>query len=187
MNTIPRDEYDSIDQTPPMSSSHLLKQCPSSPICYHCCRCPGFTDHVRYRESIAGAHMEWSSPEWVCFPEITSYREWFLWNTNSPGWAPFRMGAHDRFYFFHDIFFQWQLHKNIGSQSQIIGNHGQRPEITAECARKTRPYLPWGERSTTWSVSVLKYGRKYEYEYLKFPHNNLASKGFIGLLWVGGH
>ena len=33
-----------------------------------------------YRESIMGSRVEWSSPEWVWIPEITSNSEWFLWN-----------------------------------------------------------------------------------------------------------
>ena len=33
-------------------------------------------------------------------------------------------------------FFSWEnLKKNIRNHSQIVGNHGQRPEITAECGR----------------------------------------------------
>ena len=61
-------------------------------------------DNAGYEESIMGNHAEPSSPELVCIPEITRDSEWFLWNTNSRGWTPFRMGVHDQFYFFHNVF-----------------------------------------------------------------------------------
>ena len=59
------------------------------------------------RESIMGASAERSSPKWVCVPEIMYGSKWFLWNTNSQGWTPFRTGAHNQFYFFHNVFFLW--------------------------------------------------------------------------------
>ena len=42
-------------------------------------------------------------------------------------------GRHDRFYFFHNGFFS--VITSQKHHSQIVGNHGQRPEITAEGGR----------------------------------------------------
>ena len=62
-----------------------------------------------YKESIMDTHaMQNGVPpgEFVFhIPEITSDSKWFLWNTNSRGWTPFCTGAHDRFSFFHNVFF----------------------------------------------------------------------------------
>ena len=66
-----------------------------------------------------------------------------LWNTNSLGWTLFCMGAHDKFYFFHNVFF---CDKNFRNQSQIVRNHDQRPEITGERGRKYHTglhYILW--------------------------------------------
>ena len=52
---------------------------------------------VEELESIMGAHAEQSSPLCVCIPQksLTVARD--FWNTNSLGWTPFHMGAHDGF------------------------------------------------------------------------------------------
>ena len=47
-----------------------------------------------------------------------------------------RNHAHYWFYFFHNVWFPWFLHKNIGNHSHPVGNHGQGQEITAEYGRK---------------------------------------------------
>ena len=101
---------------------------------------------VVYRGSILGAYAERSSTEWVCIPEITSDSKWFLWNTNSRGWSPFRMGAHDKIYFFHNVF-PVITSQNIGNHSHIVGIQRQIPEITAEYGRKTCPSLRFEKSS----------------------------------------
>ena len=51
-------------------------------------------------ELIMGACVEQSSPSWVCIPQKSLAIARDSWNTNSLGWIPFHMGAHD-----HDDWF----------------------------------------------------------------------------------
>ena len=84
-----------------------------------------------YRESIMDARAERSSPEWVCISKVTSNSQWFLWNTNSQGWTRFptapMIDSISSTMFFPVII--------IHCKWQVVGNHGQRPEITAQCGR----------------------------------------------------
>ena len=43
----------------------------------------------------------------------------------------------DSIFVYHNVFSQ--LRKNFGNYSQIVGNHGQRSEITADCGRNAVP------------------------------------------------
>ena len=48
-------------------------------------------------ESIMGAHVQRSLPEWVCIPQKSLAIAPDFWNINSFGWTPFRSGTHDGF------------------------------------------------------------------------------------------
>ena len=54
--------------------------------------CPTWSSNIFYISNSTGL-------------EITSDSEWYMWNTSSWGWTPFCTGGHDRFYFFHNVFF----------------------------------------------------------------------------------
>ena len=86
-------------------------------------------------ELLSGTTGYVSSPKWVCIPEITSDYEWFLWNTNSWGWTPFRLGAHNRFYFFHNAFFSSDNFTKISritlKSSEITVRH-QKSQLSVE-------------------------------------------------------
>ena len=119
-------------------------------------------NHAGYRESIMGSCVERSSPEWVCIPEITSNSEWFLWNTSSRGWTLFHKGAHDRFYFFHNIFsvitlqkIQESLPNRQKSQSEV-GNHNWvwKKSGSLSCTKERI------STTCTYNMSVLKKNRK---------------------------
>ena len=60
-----------------------------------------------------------------------------------------RTGTYDQFYFFHKVFSSDNLKRN-GNHLQIIGNHGQKLEITDECERKCIKSL----HSVSWILNV---------------------------------
>ena len=78
--------------------------------------------HCGEIESIMGACVEWCSPSWVCMPQksLTIVRDFR--DTNSLGWTPFHVGAHDGFFIYYMYIF---LSYQIKSQSEKFRRNRQ--------------------------------------------------------------
>ena len=73
----------------------------------------------------------------ISIPEIMSDSEYFLWNTNSRHGGELRSTQVPMTdYISSTTFFPVITSQNIRYHSQIVRNHGQSTEITAECGRK---------------------------------------------------
>ena len=78
---------------------------------------------------------------------------------------------------FSTIFFLWLLHTNIGNHSQIIENHGWRPNITAECGRNHEKWQPIF-LNTIWFDKVIETESGKAIEKHRDPHiDGILPKG----------